>query len=364
MDMSEYSISPQQLYEKISSSSDLFICDVRESFEYALWHVFESVNIPLSTLLQRLPEIPKDKIIITICAHGIRSQRAQQFLTKHGYAAMSMAGGMVAWTSVYDLVVIAQPQYELLQFRRIGKGCLSYMVISDGEAMVIDPTIDIYIYQEAARQKGTAIVKVLDTHTQADHVSGSRTLADASNAVYYSPDSSNRLHHQVIVDGETISCGKIQIIPLSTPGHTPESTTFLLDKIAFTGDTLFINGVGRLDLGDDLSHHAALLWESLQKLSRLPDDTLIFPAHYSDLTSIKKNIPLAVPLGEIRQLLPLHNKEEFIRSLSSQQSPKPVHFETIVEINRGRQSVEKEEIQELEAGPNRCAANSSESHRT
>ncbi|MDO8657090.1 MAG: rhodanese-like domain-containing protein [Nanoarchaeota archaeon] len=88
-------ISPQQLYEQLGP--DLFLCDVREPFEYEEGHISGSVNIPLGQLSQKLKCIPREKTIITICAHGIRSERARQFLSEQGYAALTLVGGMQAW---------------------------------------------------------------------------------------------------------------------------------------------------------------------------------------------------------------------------------------------------------------------------
>jgi len=254
-------LSPQQLKEKLGQE-DIFLCDVRELHEYQDWHIAGSTNLPLSQLSQQLTIIPKEKTIITICAHGIRSEKARQFLSQQGYTAFAMAGGMVAWNSVYDLALLTKPTPEIIQFRRIGKGCLSYMIISNKEALVIDPTIDFSIYIDAAQQRDAKIIGVLDTHTQADHVSGSRKLADETNAPYYSADKRNRFEHQEL--GKSIPCGKVPLQPFFTPGHTPDSTTFLLDNIAFTGDTLFVDSVGRPDLGENLDVDATRLWESIQ----------------------------------------------------------------------------------------------------
>ena len=348
-------ISPQQLKEKLGQEN-IFLCDVRELHEYQDWHIAGSTNLPLSQLSQQLILIPKEKTIITICAHGIRSEKARQFLSQQGYTAFTMAGGMVAWNSVYDIAIIPISEGEIIQFRRIGKGCLSYMIISKGKALVIDPTLDISTYREAAQEKEVKIIGVLDTHTQADHISGSRKLADETNAVYYSADKNNKFQHQSLRSGEVISGGAIRLQVFSTPGHTPESITFLLDNIAFTGDTLFVDSVGRPDLGENLAVDATLLWESIQQLLQLPDATGIFPAHYNQKVLVKKNVPLTISLGELRSRLP-QSKEEFITLVTSNAPPKPANFEVMVNINRSLEFMDEEEIRELEAGPNRCAVN-------
>ncbi len=344
-------IPPQELYEKLGRE-DIFLCDVRELHEYQDWHIAGSVNIPLRQLSQQLTLIPKEKAIVTICAHGIRSEKARQFLSQQGYNALTMAGGMVAWNSVYDLAALPISDGEILQFRRVGKGCLSYMILSEGKALVIDPTIDCSIYIDAAHQKGAMIIGVIDTHTQADHVSSSRKLADETKAIYYSADKNNRFEHHGLE--KSISCGKVHLQPFSTPGHTPDSTTFLVDNFAFTGDTLFVDSVGRPDLGENLAVDATLLWESIQQLFQLPDATMILPAHYNPMVMVKKNVPLAVSVGELRSRLP-QSKEEFITVVANNVPPKPAQFEVIVNINRGLEFMDEEDIREFEAGPNKCA---------
>ncbi|MBI2146114.1 MBL fold metallo-hydrolase [Candidatus Woesearchaeota archaeon] len=348
-------ITPQELNEKMEKEQ-LFLCDVREPYEYEQWHISESNNIPLSQLAQRITSIPKEKTIITICAHGIRSERARQFLSQQGYTAFTMAGGMVAWNSVYDQAVFSTSTSEILQFRRIGKGCLSYMILSGNEALIIDPTIDTSIYLEAARERKVNIVGVLDTHTQADHISGSSKLAEAVGAPYYSADANNRFTHKALTPGQVISYGAINVQAISTPGHTPESMAFLLDNVIFTGDTLFIDSIGRPDLGEDLLGNATQLWESVHTLFRRPNSTTIFPAHYNPTVKVQKNVPLTITLGNLQSRLPLQSKELFISAITANRTPKPENFEVILAINKGLEFAEDEELRELEAGPNRCAA--------
>lgn len=94
-------ISPQQLKNKLAKKENIFLCDVREPFEYEEKHIFGGMNIPLRQLSQQLKMIPKEKLIVTICAHGIRSKRAQEFLSQQGYKTLTLVGGMQAWEEVY-----------------------------------------------------------------------------------------------------------------------------------------------------------------------------------------------------------------------------------------------------------------------
>src|SRR3989344_1621509 len=160
-------INPDLLKNKINNKEQIFILDVRNKLEYENWHIKEAVNIPLMQLQQNLNIIPKDKEVITVCAHGVRSEQARQFLILNGYKVKTMFGGMVQWNSVYDITKIntQNEKIEVLQFRRVGKGCLSYMIIDNDKAVLIDPTIDIEVFIKTAKEKNTNIITILDTHT-------------------------------------------------------------------------------------------------------------------------------------------------------------------------------------------------------
>ncbi len=342
---------PTRAEKKLDDKRPLFLLDVREPDEFTGWHIPSAINIPLGALQQRAQDVPKDKEIITICAHGIRSARASHFLHAQGYGVQTLDGGMVMWNCVYDIVPVpcSLENGEVLQFRRIGKGCLSYMIFSGDKsinAAVIDPTVDIQLYIEEAEKRKAHIVGVLETHMQADHVSGARELAGAVQGL-----------HMFGREG-TFQIGDAEIRAVSGPGHTQESVVCILGNLAFTGDTLFIESVGRPDLGENMRAQAAQLWETLQKkLLALPETTIILPAHYGAAVELRKNVPVAAPLGELKKKLHALQlgKEEFITFITKNIPQKPPHFEAIMQVNKGLAEGDLSEIRELEAGPNRCA---------
>ncbi|MBI2173228.1 MAG: MBL fold metallo-hydrolase [Candidatus Aenigmarchaeota archaeon] len=343
-------MTPQELKQKLDEGQKIFVLDVREPLEYEEWHIPGSVNIPLSSVYAGA-ELPKDRKIIAVCLHGMRSERAKQILSMQGYDISSMRGGMVAWNSVYDITEISS---GILQIRRVGKGCLSYMITSDGEAAVIDPTIDTDVYMQAAGKN--RIAAAIETHVHADHASGGCILAERTGAAYYAPDDGQTTKHQTVSYGTAIRVGDAEIRAVHTPGHTPGSMTYLLGEFAFTGDTLFIESVGRPDLGQDAEENAGILWETLQKrILVLPDTTKILPAHYG--SEIKHGLLISAALGELKRSLAALSmqKQKFIRWVAGNVQPKPSNFEAIKEFNKGLAELEDEELRELEAGPNRCA---------
>ena len=209
-------------------------------------------------------------------------------LRARGYDAMSLSGGMKAWSLAWNsaVVPVAESAATVIQVRRTGKGCLSYLIGDDGEAAVIDPSLPPEVYQRLAAERGWVIRHVLDTHVHADHLSRSRALAAAAGATLHLPQQRRvAFAYAPIRDGDLLRVGASQIVALRTPGHTMESTCYLLDgRALFTGDTLFLAGVGRPDLeasAGEARARAGLLHDSLQRLLTLPAETLVLPGHTS-----------------------------------------------------------------------------------
>jgi glyoxylase-like metal-dependent hydrolase (beta-lactamase superfamily II) len=161
-------------------------------------------------------------------------------------------------------------------------------------------------------------------------------------------------------DGEALGVGAATLEAVRTPGHTPESTSYLLDGLAlFTGDTLFLSAVGRPDLGatpEGSRAKARELYLSLQRLLALGPDRLVLPGHTSEPVAFDGE-PICAPLSEVREGVPILEEEEdaFVEEVAGRATPPPQNFERIVELNRTGASPEGAPT-ELEAGTNRCAA--------
>lgn len=249
---------------------------------------------------------------------------------------------------------------RVLQVRRTGKGCLSYLIGSGAEAAVIDAALDADVYRSLAAEHGWRITAVLDTHIHADHLSRSRQLAELAGATFYLPTQERvafpftRLH-----DGDAISIGTAQLVALHTPGHTLESTSYLLNnRVLFTGDTLFLNAVGRPDLEaspDEARKRAHLLYESLQRLLTLSPDTLISPGHTSTPPAFDGQ-PLVCTLDAVRAAIPRLQlpASAFVAEILARIPPTPPNHKQIVAINENGAGVPADPAT-LEAGANRCA---------
>jgi glyoxylase-like metal-dependent hydrolase (beta-lactamase superfamily II) len=325
--------------------------DVREPDEFVEWQIPKSVNIPLGDLERHLDEFDGTRFIVLICAKGMRAAKAATFLRGHGVTARVLDGGMEAWASTYDTVEATFGNATVIQLRRRGKGCLSYVVGAGDRAIVIDPSLDVTQYTRVAALHGWRISDVLDTHLHADHVSGARSLASSTGATLRLSPSEHFLYDfEPLVDGTTIELAGgsgLSVEAVSVPGHTEGSTLFqLAERAVFTGDTLFLESVGRPDLADQAEPFARNLYRSLhERILPLGDDVMVFPAHYGAGVEIRAGSFVAKSLGELR-----HTLAWAVANVKD----RPPNYQKIVSINAGRSQV-SDDASEIELGPNRCA---------
>jgi glyoxylase-like metal-dependent hydrolase (beta-lactamase superfamily II)/rhodanese-related sulfurtransferase len=384
---SSKNISAFELKETLDSGTqshihdNLFLLDVREPNEYAEWHIENSVNIPLGDLSKEetLSQIPKDNEIITICPRGNRATIGKYMIQRYGYNVKVLEGGLITWSTEIELAhkefkISDSKKVNLVQFRRIGKGCMSYIIESNKEIAVIDPVFPIENYIQAAANKFNAkITSVYDTHQHADHISAARALAKETNAKLYRSgyeqykdednqnSSSSALSIEKLFDGNVHKIGSFSLKVIHTPGHTPGSLSFVIEnKLLFTGDTLFVDGIGRPDLRDKAEEFAGSLYNTIQeKILQLSDGILVLPAHFEK--DVKTDEILASTLGEIKkksQFLGTNiSKEEFVKKISSKVMATPPNYKEIISINKGSKvnTLSLSEVFDLEMGPNRCS---------
>lgn len=241
-----------------------------------------------------------------------------------------------------------------MKIEQIYTGCLSqgaYYIESNGEVAVIDPLREVQPYLDRAKEDGAKITYIFETHFHADFVSGHITLAEKTGAkIVYGPNAEMNYDAYIAKDRESFKIGDIEIVALHTPGHTMESTTYLLrdekgkDHAIFSGDTLFIGDVGRPDLAqkgsvtqDDL---AGFLFDSLRnKIMNLNDDVIVYPAHGAGSACGKKlSKETFSTIGEQKQtnyaLRADMTKEEFVKEVTDGLLPPPDYFPLNVKLNK------------------------------
>ncbi|MGQ0772133.1 MAG: rhodanese-like domain-containing protein [Nitrososphaerota archaeon] len=354
-------VSGDSLWDSLKQNKDVFLLDVREPEEFSDFKIPGAVNIPLSQLFRpgSQTQIPKDKKIITICSHGNRSMVATFALAQNGIESTSLVGGMSLWNQVLNATTLKEEGITIVQVEKIGKGCLSHIVGSDGEAVVIDPTYPAQKYLEFAQNEGLKITRVIDTHQHADHVSAAKDLAQLAGAkLCLSKLEEYKLESEKIGDSDTIPFGSKHLRVIHTPGHTAGSMSFVVDeRFVFSGDTLFVEGIGRPDLRDQADEFATKLYDTLHnKLLKFSDETKIFPTHHSEGVKSTQNgiYYTTVKMAKTLPLLDL-SQSEFVSKVVSITTPRPMNYSMIIKINKGTIPISPMQIPDLEMGPNRCS---------
>ncbi len=249
-----------------------------------------------------------------------------------------------------------------MRVEQIYTGCLAqgaYYIESDGEAAIIDPLREVSTYTKKAAAAKVKIKYIFETHFHADFVSGHITLAQQTGApIIYGPNANPAFEAHIAKDGEEFKIGKLSIKVLHTPGHTMESTSYLLfdengkEHAVFTGDTLFLGDVGRPDLaqkGEELSIQdlAGYAFESLRnKIMPLPDDVIVYPAHGAGSACGKNMMKETMDtLGNQKKmnyaLRADMTKAEFIEEVTDGLLPPPSYFPMNVKLNKeGYESID------------------------
>jgi glyoxylase-like metal-dependent hydrolase (beta-lactamase superfamily II)/rhodanese-related sulfurtransferase len=380
-------IEPYDLKNKMDSGENLYILDVRTPEEYKSWKIsydkqVEPSLVPLDKLssAEQIRNIPKDREVITVCSHGMRSKMAAEYLSQLGYNVKSIRGGMVAWNKVNDLALIptnADLNLKIWQIRRISKGCMTYLISYFNDAVVIDPPCSsaASIY-EIAKKNNLRIKALIETHRHADHLSASMTIAKETGAILYLSPLEEYETEQTLADGLEMTflndgrrieiTNGLYLDVIHTPGHTVGSMTFKLEALPdvnenseretflFSGDTLFVDGIGRPDLHDKVDEFSRTLFLTYKKLSSLPDNTIVLPSHYSK--SMKHEDPIFKTIGDINADVRAFrmDEDEFISYVTSSIPPQPMNYKRILQLNKDLLLCNRLHLDDLEAGPNSC----------
>jgi glyoxylase-like metal-dependent hydrolase (beta-lactamase superfamily II) len=362
-------IDVETLREMLDRGEPVTVLDVRRAEDRAEWAIPGSIHADVYDALRAgdvdaLTDVdpPRDIPVVTVCNVGKTSAIAAKQLRTRGLRALTLEGGMKAWSLAWNGAEVPVPgsAARVIQVRRTGKGCLSYIVGSGDEALVVDASVGPEVYLELASENGWKVAGVLETHVPADHLSRARKLAEASGATLYLPEQSRVSYpFSAVRDGDALKVGAATLEAIGTPGHTLESTSYLLDGLAlFTGDTLFTAAVGRPDLDADAKgtrQRARALYRSLRRILTLPGETLVLPGHTSEPVAFDRE-PVATTLAEVCEHTEVlrFTREEFVRRITEHVPPTPANYERIVALNQVGE-IPEEAPTDLEAGANRCA---------
>jgi len=391
--------TPQKVWERLLRKEPMFILDVRNRDEFEHWRVegpyaVPTFNIPYFELLdlegeqedvteavmrgvqaQLMEQLPTDRPILAVCAEGNTSGYVAEGLRRLGFDAENMEGGMEAWGNFYYWRPVEETErFSLFQMVRPARGCLSHILVSEHRAAVFDPARHIETYHELAATVGARIERVLDTHLHADHLSGGPALGQRDHISYYLHpyDAIHpidmlpaRMAYRPLEAGQTFRIGSAEVKALHFPGHTLGMVAFLIEgRYLLSGDSLFLESIARPDLGGKAEAWAPLLYDSLIQMEQLPDETLVLPAHFSDVATADGNGVFRATLGELKQhnpgLLKLAEGEAAFCDYILANLPEfPAAYVEIKRANAGLTTPDERKAQELELGKNICAVGKS-----
>ena len=369
------SISSLELARLVDDPSRApFILDVRAPDQFEAWRIegaagIDTLNIPYWTAFvddeETIAQLPKDRDVVVVCAKGDSSDLVVETYGEPNLA--NLAGGMEDWAATLVPHALHDDGTQLVvQFDRIAKGCLSYIVGERGrEVAVIDPAASVATYIEFAEELDADITHVFDTHLHADHVSLGKALADASGATYHIAEGDAEdatFEYEALQDGETFELGDTKLIvrSVATPGHTPGSTSIEVEgRFLMTGDAVFVSGIGRPDLGGQTEPWARDLYATIHdRLAKLDHGLEVAPAHYTSRVEALADGTIRRNLGDLLvndPVVSIDDEERFVAYVVDHLGTPPSEYSDIRLVNLGIKEATEDEIRELEVGRNECA---------
>jgi glyoxylase-like metal-dependent hydrolase (beta-lactamase superfamily II)/rhodanese-related sulfurtransferase len=376
--MTIQAFTAQDLFDWLINQETFLLLDVRNEEEFGRFKVegpypIDMINVPYMEFIEHEEEsvakVPKGKKLRIVCAKEGSSKYVGEILINHGYQDVAhMLVGIKAWGNLLSPVQVASgDNYELFQFRRPGKASCSYGLLCNREMMVFDPAKNIDAYQAFAETNGCTILKTFETHRQADYISGSPMLQEKLNVEIIAPPDDFKgaaFDYTPVADGDTFtfSDGGPVVAAIHTPGHTPGSTSYLIDnQYIITGDTVFIYSIGRPDLGGMAEEWSKMLFKTMtDKILTLNNEVLALPGHYMDWKEANEDLVFAASLGKIKEIngdiYGIQNENDFYDFIKSNMRKQPDEYARIREINAGLETVDEEQADIMDLGKNECAA--------
>lgn len=376
-DHGDFEITPRELADRLEGGEAMQVLDIRAPHRLAAGMVEAErfFNVRGSEIMSGANPagagLDPDTPVAVVCGLGNSSQPVAHYLRMTGWTARSLKGGVAAWMNLLRQRVLAPPAGadRFVQFDRLGKGSLGYLIVSGEEALAVDPSRDWTVWRDVAREAGARLVGTADTHVHADFISGSPELSrelgvpyylHPADSVYPYDGTPGRLAFEPIEHGDVIRIGRAEVRVDHTPGHTEGSVSLhVADDIVLTGDFLFVSSIGRPDLAGKTEEWAGALWESLARARESwPDEVVVYPAHYASDEERNADLSVGRPLADLvagNPTLSIETEAEFRATVRRHLSTPPEAYRTIKAINVGLESATPEEAQVLEAGKNECA---------
>ena len=374
----------EELYAALLSGRQRIILDVRNQEDFGRWGIegrksLEVLNIPYFNFIEEeeasAAQVPADADVLVVCAKEGSSEFVAEILRERGTEAAYLEGGIISWGELYDVRDVVDAEFgHIVQVARPARGDLSFVVISDGEAAIVDPLRHVEHYLDVVESAGAKTTHIFDTHAHADHISGGPVLRERTGAPYYLHpyDAIHPLDmlpatidYDYLSDGQTFTVGHFEVKVIWFPGHTLGQVNYLFTapdgaSFLFSGDGVFLNSFGRPDLGGKGEAWTPILYESLYR--RLPqhlqEDTLILPAHFSTLDEAGEDGVFAATWDRVKaqnRALQPRSLEAFTAYVLGNLPTFPPEYVEIKRVNAGLLAPDEEKASELELGKNICA---------
>ena len=382
--MSLQPYSAKDLFDFLTNQDDMLVLDVRNEDDFNRFNVegpfpFDMVNVPYFDFMEEedasVQKVSREKPVKVVCAKEGSAQYVGEILVNNGFEDVAyLSGGIKTWGNLLapKRINLGSEPYALFQFIRPGKASCSYGLIYKGEMVVFDPSRNFEFYESVAISQNAKIVKTFETHLQADYISGSKQIANETGADIFAHEGDFKdatFKYSTINDGEIYTIGENgpEIKVLHSPGHTPGSTSYIIDdKYLISGDTVFIQSVGRPDLGGKAEAWSEMLFDTLtNKIMDLSGDLNVLPGHYMDWTEANSDLVFSNKLAEViahnENVYHMDSPKIFTQYIKDNMRKSPDVYGEIRKVNAGWLDVEIDEADTMDLGKNECAAAAYES---
>jgi len=377
--LSLQSYSAKDLFDFLTNQDDMLVLDVRNEDDFNRFNVegpfpFDMVNVPYFDFMEEedasIQKVSREKPVKVVCAKEGSAQYVGEILVKNGFKDVAyLSGGIKTWGNLLAPKRInpSSDSYSLFQFIRPGKASCNYGLLYEGEMIIFDPSRNFEFYETFASSQNAKIVKTFETHLQADYISGSKQIANETDADIFAHEGDFKdatFKYSTINDGEIYTIGENgpEIKVLHSPGHTPGSTSYIIDdKYLISGDTVFIQSVGRPDLGGKAKEWSATLFDTItNKVLNLDHGLNVLPGHYMDWSEANDHLVFSEKLEKILDLneavYELDSSEKFTEFILDNMRDSPKVYDEIRKVNSGWMDVDMNEADIMDLGKNECAA--------
>jgi glyoxylase-like metal-dependent hydrolase (beta-lactamase superfamily II) len=365
----ESTIAARALADRLARGERITVLDVREDAQWGIEASgVNSRHMPSARVLADPASVARELSgpVAVVCNQGLTAQPVAEALRRLGVDTMVLESGMRGWIMALQprAVDLGVEGLVVRQIQRPGRGCLSYLLAADGQALIVDPAPDADFYLALSQELAARITDVVDTHLHADHLSGARMLSEQAGAKLRLPalalerDVAYAEDLEPLHDGEEITLGPVTLRALALPGHTTDMTGLLVaDRALIGGDSLFVDGIARPDLqqsdAEGARAMARILHQTLHdRVLALGDDVVLLPGHtHPGVRAGAVASRLADVRAEVAELA-IDDPGEFATRLLSDMPPRPANYEAIIAVNAGARPFDPE----LETGGNSCSA--------